>query len=456
MNVVERWKSIIQEENEEVSERLELAQQRIAQIPEETTVKEKYQPYFNQCATLVQKVLDVVSRVGNCELRNQSEAWLRQQNIDLYEEIMPKAYETSYANPVYCYKLFGEEGKSLSFLYAQLRSLIPFAFEYRLVPITVTLELLLEIYNIYEEQEDDVIKSVKSAIYYFAHDYCEDFLVARMRETNDPTYSFAYDIIMDSNLNDLSYLYYYGEYIDENERKIAAFLNAMPEEEVKKLADTFTEGYIRGFQVMGADLSKKSIVGIRTCIGFERMMRYAIQNFEKIGKKVVIYRIAYDVITKKYGRKVGYYATSPNQQYEYDHRFDKGLFFDKNMKECMLAGLKNAYEKYKLEVAEYAGPAVLETFGEPDFEPVKHSETISLDERQQQWSTQYSNEASMLSYEYSKAEETSFTIIAFPLPSIGESFEAIFAETVKVNTLDNQTYKEIQQCLIDALDQGKK
>ena len=53
-----------------------------------------------------------------------------------------------------------------------------------------------------------------------------------------------------------------------------------------------------------------------------------------------------------------------------------------------------------------------------------------------------------------KPEERSFTIIAYPLPEIGKNFEEIFEEVAKVNTLDKEKYKKIQQHLIDALDQG--
>ncbi|MCQ2982491.1 MAG: aminopeptidase, partial [Treponemataceae bacterium] len=46
------------------------------------------------------------------------------------------------------------------------------------------------------------------------------------------------------------------------------------------------------------------------------------------------------------------------------------------------------------------------------------------------------------------------TIIAYPIPEIGDKFHEIFAETVKVNTLDYKTYEDIQQKLIDVLDQA--
>ncbi|MGN0156959.1 MAG: aminopeptidase, partial [Lachnospiraceae bacterium] len=46
------------------------------------------------------------------------------------------------------------------------------------------------------------------------------------------------------------------------------------------------------------------------------------------------------------------------------------------------------------------------------------------------------------------------TIIAFPIPQIGERFEEIFEETIKINTLDYQKYRDIQQTIIDTLDKA--
>jgi leucyl aminopeptidase (aminopeptidase T) len=57
---------------------------------------------------------------------------------------------------------------------------------------------------------------------------------------------------------------------------------------------------------------------------------------------------------------------------------------------------------------------------------------------------------------YIPQTERSFTIIAFPVPEIGEPFEDIFRETVRVNTLDSEQYSRIQEKLISALDQGTK
>lgn len=114
--------------------------------------------------------------------------------------------------------------------------------------------------------------------------------------------------------------------------------------------------------------------------------------------------------------------------------------------------LKLAYEKNKELAAVHGGPAVMEVFGEVPFEPQIKSEALTLDTKQQKLSVKYSNDAGSIVNEYIKGEERSFTIIAYPIPEIGENFEEIFEGTVKINTLDYNKYKAIQQALIDVLD----
>lgn len=62
---------------------------------------------------------------------------------------------------------------------------------------------------------------------------------------------------------------------------MAAFLNRLTDEEIQAMADTYTEGYRIGFEVTGKDLGKKQTVQLRLPIGFERMVRAAVHNFEK-------------------------------------------------------------------------------------------------------------------------------------------------------------------------------
>ena len=85
-------------------------------------------------------------------------------------------------------------------------------------------------------------------------------------------------------------------------------MNAQPEEILRKMAFSYTDGYVRGFEVMGADFSSKSIVNIRYALGFEKMIREAIKTFEGMGKKVTIHRAAANLAARGYGRRDGYFA----------------------------------------------------------------------------------------------------------------------------------------------------
>ncbi len=266
--------------------------------------------------------------------------------------------------------------------------------------------------------------------------------------------SFATDIIRNSDLNDLRYLFQYGEYITENEIRLAAFLNEMSEEDIEAMAYTYTHGYEEGFRVAGIDLSKKKTVNIRYAIGQERMVKAAILQFEKMGLSPVIYRAPIARVNRRQTLKPGYVGTSANKQYEYDHRGDDGLFLDKAFVERKTAILRNAYEERKQLAGEYAGPAVIEVFGEKPFEPKNKKENWTLTEKQQQWSVLAATESAKIVNEYIPQSEYSFTIIAYPMPEIGDDFEEIFEEIVRVNTLDNEAYKRVQQVLIDELDKA--
>ena len=89
-----------------------------------------------------------------------------------------------------------------------------------------------------------------------------------------------------------------GEYVGVNERETAAYLNSLSQEKIDKMADTFSEGYRIGFVNTGKDLSKKSVVNIYYAMGFERIVKKAIENFAKMGLKPSIFRTSHSVITR--------------------------------------------------------------------------------------------------------------------------------------------------------------
>ncbi|MEG0591229.1 MAG: leucyl aminopeptidase, partial [Lachnospiraceae bacterium] len=267
-----------------------------------------------------------------------------------------------------------------SFLYVEMRGEIAYAFENQLEYLTICNELFIEIYNAFEEVKEPEYSVLKNIIYWYAGDYCDVFVADRVKEQIDPSSSFAAEIIKNADLDDIRYLYRFGEYITNNEIQTAQHLKELPEETIQKMADVYTQGYHMGFINGGKDLSKKSVVNIRYQLGFERMVKKAIDNFEEMGLKPTIYRAAVSVLTKKMQYKVGYYGAVANKQYEYDHRGDQALFLDKRFLERKLDAMKNVYEKNKELAAQFAGPAVIEVFGEEPFAPEQKKESLVLNE----------------------------------------------------------------------------
>lgn len=448
------YKKLFEEENESVQERFSLACERIRAFLADSKIKPPYLDYFKRMAEFVELLSDWKHQVDTEDIWKQDMQSIQAYNHLLYEDILPESYATSYANPAYAVQQLGEDyGQLLSFVYTELRGGIVYVVENRLFDLTIHVELLVEILCLFEEGVPEA-KEIREIIYYFVSDYADRTVDYRTREILDPELSFATDIIMQSDLDDLRYLFRYGEYITENEIKLAHFLNSMPQEEIDAMAYTYTHGYEEGFRIAGIDLTKKKTVNIRYSIGQERMIRAAIGQFQQMGLTPVIYRAPVARINRRLALRPGYTATAANKQYDYDHRMDETLFLDKAFVERKVSVLHNAYEKRKQLAKEYAGPAVIEVFGEKPFEPVNKREALVLSDKQQKLSVAMTTESSQIVNEYIPQSDYSFTIIAYPLPEIGDNFEEIFRAIVRVNTLDNEAYKQVQQIIIDELDRA--
>ena len=470
--------------DDNVLERYSLAIERIAEINSECEIKNnKHKDYFNKVSAFILLMDKLKNDVADDAFNSMSLEELSEYNHRLYEDVADSAYDTSYANPRVCAKAFGEDaGKLMAMVYMELRALIVYMYEKRLSDATSVIELFIELYCIFVDNEadaagrnnnaqytdstvcgceasdiitDEEYRQLGEAVYWYVSDYSDDYIDYRIRELLDPSLDFATKIIMESDLSDVRYLYKYGEYVTDNELKMARHLNTLSEEAIQDMARTFTEGYRIGFVLGNKPLDKKKTVNIRYCLGFERLVKAEIEQFEKMGLKPTIYRAAVNTINKKMHIKIGYYGASPNKQMEFDHRFDNALYLDGDFVERKLGALKRAYEKYSELAVVHGGPAVMEVFGETPFEPEDTIECCHLDYKQQKLLVKYNNESGSIINSYIKGEERSFTIIAYPSPQIGDKFPEIFNEIVKINTLDYEKYKVIQQNIINVLDKAE-
>lgn len=164
---------------ENVKERYGLAKERISEIAVEDGIQGEYGVYFRNMAVFLGEIGDAYNYAESGKLYEASLEELQERNRSLYRDILPENYERSYGNPSYAVKKLGDGyGQLLSFLYAELRSLIAFAYEKDLFEMTIRMELFLEIYSAFvcageEGEEVPDYEELRQIVYWFVSDYSE-------------------------------------------------------------------------------------------------------------------------------------------------------------------------------------------------------------------------------------------------------------------------------------------
>lgn len=447
---------------EEYIERYELASGRVSCIISEGIREDMPERYSSFFAAMFGELAKQFKAYENREKRKGFTLdELRKENQSLYEMKSDKVYDCSYYNPDYAVSVFGEYGQLMSFLITEVTSAVTAAFTGFVNEIVIRAELALQVYSAFEAELDESgripkLETLHDILYYYVFDYQDMVTDARTLSRVDascPESAFFTDIISKSTKDDIRYLYYYGVPISENEEKTALLLGKESDEVINLMADTYTEGYRIGFVNGRKDLSKKKTVELRYQPGFELMMKRAILNFGKMGLSPVIYRDFYNIFIKNTGASL-LAGHCVNYQLLFDHRDDLGLFLNGNLKTRCIETLKESFEAVKDKAVVHAGPAVVEVFGEEPFSPKVCENAVKLSEEQRSLYLAMTRDRAKIINEYIPGDERSFTIIAFPLPEIGEKYEEIFKEVIKLNTLDYVKYQNIQQRLIDELDEA--
>lgn len=449
-------------------ERYDLMRERVTEIAAEPELPAPYGAYFLEVAQFVQQIFDVYEVLARGE-EGRTLTELQQRHDTFYGRLAEDVYEHSYLNPAYAVAELGVSlGGYLSMLYADLLSLVADAYEQRLDLLCIWSELFVQIYGLFveemQEQHDPdtfsgescrwIASNVKDVIYWFYHDYSEVFVPEPIVAMIEPQENLLYQTIMTADLSDNRYLYRFGAPIGENELRLADYLRRLPQEKIEAMAHTYTEGYRKGFEITGKDITAKRTVKIEAPMGFERVTREAIRQFEQMGLHATVAREATISLNGRGNGKRSYYSTSPNRQFDYDHKDDRAYYFDKSFVERRLEVLRDTLEKHKEAAAAYGGPAVVEVFGEQPFEPLNKPENAAYSEKQNTLNVYHASESGQITNQYIPGDGYSYTIIAYPLPEIGSQFEEIFEATVELNTLDYELYLNVQQKIIDVLDQG--
>ena len=215
-------------------------------------------------------------------------------------------------------------------------------------------------------EEEVELSLVKDALYSFMHDYTEVFNEDMIVRIMNPDYDYNYDIAMDSDLSNPAYLYRYGLYVGANETGIAAFLNTFSDEEMQAMADTYTEGYRMGFVATQKDLSIKTTAEVRYPIGFERMVRAAVKNFEKLGVGLFVHFGLYSVLGKgEWAFNINH--LNPEEYKKLANKFNPNKNWAKNLAKTA----KKAGAKYiTLTTRHHDGYSLFDTKGLSDYDAV--------------------------------------------------------------------------------------
>ena len=451
---------------DELLDRLELIEERLNEIFIDDSfgamksAKYHYKDFFDRETKYVLAMIGIYkSFMVNSEDKSERKyIYTEKINNVMYSDVKPENYGESYCNPDYAEERLGAFGPYLSYLATELQGLPGYIFDDKLAQVVYLLELFLQIYCLFNSEDMVTVANVEDAICSYASDYIDYFVFDSMydrfvpQEVGAEEASVAYNIVMNDDLSDLSYLYKYGEYISDSEIKLAEYLNSLSEDAIKSMAETYVKGFRRGFVTMGIEFEGKNSVWIRYHIGQERMIREAVKQFDEMGLKAIFSRCSINRTIRRGVIKQGYETTSVNKQFEVDHMNDLSIFLKNQFKDLRIQATEKAYKKLEDYMKGFAGPAVIETFGEELFSPVSKESSTSLTDEQQAESVEMYSTMGQIGNKYLPGDSYSFTIIAYPMPDIGDNFKEIFDETVKINTLDNDKYIRIQQSIIDTLD----
>jgi aminopeptidase len=402
--------------------------------------KREFFLFFNHTAKFILKLCRYEEALSVDYFYGRSFEALLTENHELFREILGENYETSYANPAYCVKKFGSQiGPLVSYFYTLYRTYIIYTFSHKRFKMEEYNRLFIEVYRYVQGTGIIDYTRLKKLITSLRMKDKSGEMYYRFNAEYSKDFRYYQDIVEKSDLADLRYLFMYGKYISPNEIKTAKFMLQYPEERLRALAGCIVEAYFRGLAQSGKDITKKSTVGFRYPIGMEKLYRYIYEEFRAHNLEITV-------------RKV--YATKLNQQYTFDHKFDNALYLDESYTQMMLTALKNGLERNREILAEYSGALGVKVFGEIPFSPQRKEECLKLSPEQQQTFQKYNNETHQIVDSYIPSSETSFCLVAFPSPEIGEKFAEIFEDIVDINMLDSERYENIQQIIIDVLDRA--
>ena len=400
----------------------------------------KWLEFFHNASILILTAAEIEKDLSPDYLKRHTLEELKEYNFTLNKDKILEYYKTSFANPEYSAACFGKEiGQLNSIIYLYVLSVSKFAYEHIIFKMEHLIRLYSDYFDTWQENGEDFEKLLQTLkLYDWVHLYDNTSMSYAKRFS--PDFDFYTNWVKNADLSDLRYLYYYGNYVGDDEVKTAQFLNSLPQEKIDRVMHQTAKAYIMGFDEGNKDYKKKKTVSLYFRLGMERLARSLILELEtKYGLKVLINNVL---------------SGNFDQQIQYDHRFINALYLDQEYVDHYLREVEKSIDDHQQIINACSGGIYFDSFGEEPFAPENKKACLKYSEEQMKFSQQIRSTQSMLFNKYYKRSENSFCIIGFPTPAIGEKFEEIFDKTIDINMLDHDHWLKLQQLFIDALDQA--
>ncbi len=438
------FKQFYSEINEPILESYEKNISLIKDIAEKlpaTSIEDKYKSFLIKCAEQIIYFYDHEKKINDNFFKENSFEELQKLFNGFSEEILPENYGNSYANPAYSAEVFGEEiGKVFYIVYQNYRSYRNDAFEHKIFNMDKYNKLFLELFNYFNDNSTVDPTAIKDTVKRYQQQRNKEASKLGVKAMLGKELEYYKNIILDSNPNDLRYMFRYDAYITDNEIKTANFFKNYPGEKLDILTKQIAKAYEQGFKNSNKDMSKKSAVMIVCPIGQEELAKRLITYLKNNYNLDSVVRCPA--------------STSPNKQLGHDLKFQIALHLDDEFAQNSIDLMKVVWEETADITKEYSGAIAVMKFGEKPFSPANKDEAWSLSPEQQKIYQNMMMQNSQTQQKYLPRTENSFCIIAFPSPEIDGDFEKIFEDILEVNMLESARYEGIQKNIIDVLDKA--
>ncbi len=122
--------------------------------------------------------------------------------------------------------MLGDEyGQLLSAVYAKIAGSITHIYQGDIKYLCIYSELIVELYNYFENSNDLSPAEIRGCIYSFMHDYEEIFSEDYIRKLLDPAYDYYTELVKDADFSNDDYFYEFGLYVGDNELAVNILLH---------------------------------------------------------------------------------------------------------------------------------------------------------------------------------------------------------------------------------------